>query len=314
VTPRGPEGLVHSILARLKNEAQASGRPFVELLELFAVERFLHRLGRSEHREHFVLKGALLLRRWLGVDSRPTRDIDLLAPVGLDAERLREVLAEILRIDVEKDGIDFDPDSIAVAPIRAESQVLGLRAKFDARLWRTRLRYQVDVGIGDSLFPPAEDMVPGGLLGLPMASVRAYTPYTTVAEKLEAVVVLGNANSRIKDYYDLAILPRALAFDGSTLAESIRRTFARRSTPIPHEPPEGLDDAFAREPLNAGRWRAFLAKGRLKSVSPDLAEILTAIRSFAQPALDAARDERPFRRNWAAGGPWQGHRRESQAR
>jgi len=99
------EGLVHSIQARLKNEALATGRPFAELLELFAVERFLHRLGRSAHRERFVLKGALLLRHWLGADTRPTRDIDLLGPVDLDTEGLRALVAEILRLEAEDDGL-----------------------------------------------------------------------------------------------------------------------------------------------------------------------------------------------------------------
>jgi hypothetical protein len=198
VSRPSPTGLVHSIHARLKNQARETGRPFAELLELFAVERFLHRLGRSEHRERFILKGALLMRHWLGVHSRPTRDIDLLGPVNLDAEGLRAVLREILQVAVEGDGIEFHLDSISVLPIRVESPVIGLRAKFDARLGRVRLRYQVDAGLGDAVFPPAEEVIPGGLLGFPMASVRAYTPYTTIAEKLEAVVVLGEANTRIR--------------------------------------------------------------------------------------------------------------------
>lgn len=185
-------GLVHSVQARLKNEARESDRPFAELLELYAVERFVHRLGRSPHREHFVL----------------------------------------------------------------------------------------------------------------MASVRAYTPYTTVAEKLEAIVVLGDANSRTKDYYDLLQLPRALAFDGPTLVESIRRTFERRATPIPAEPLEGLADAFASDPLHANRWRAFLGKNRLTVAEADLTGVVASIRRFAQPILDAAWDDRPFRQRWPRGGPW----------
>ena len=297
-------GLVHSVQARLKNVARESNRPFAELLELYAVERFLHRLGRSPHRDHFVLKGALLLRQWLGAETRPTRDIDLLGPVDLGPERLRELLGDLLRLAVEDDGIEFSLDSIAVRPIRAESTVLGLRAKFDAHLGPTRLRYQVDVGLGDAVFPETVELVPGGLLGMPMASVRAYTPYTTVAEKPEAMVTLGNANSRTKDYYDLLQLPRALAFDGATLVESIRRTFARRVTRIPAEPLEGLADAFARDPLHANRWRAFLGKNRLAVAEADLLGVVASIRRFAQPILDAAREDRPFRRRWPKGGPW----------
>ena len=137
MTGLSPGGLVHSIQARLKNEALKTGRPFAELLELFAVERFLHRLGRSKHRERLVLKGALLLREWLGADTRPTRDIDLLGTADLDAKRLDDLLRDLLRLEVENDGIEFQLDSITVLPIRVDSPVLGLRAKFDARLGRS---------------------------------------------------------------------------------------------------------------------------------------------------------------------------------
>jgi len=305
VTRARAEGSVQSVQDRLRNAARERGRPFAELLELYAVERCLNRLGRSPYREHFVLKGALLLRHWLGTNTRPTRDVDLLGPVDLDEDGLRKILVELLRADVEADGIDFEIDSIVIRPLRTESTVLGLRAKFDGYLGRTRLRYQVDVGLGDAVFPGPVEVVPGGLLGLPMATVRAYTPYTTVAEKLEAIVVLGDANTRAKDYYDLHHLPRALAFEGSTLVESIRRTFARRATHIPSETLEGLSDAFARNPLHVTRWRAFLAKSGLGATEVDLFGVVAGIRRFAQPALDAARDERPFESHWPAGGPWQ---------
>jgi hypothetical protein len=304
VSPDRATGLVQSILVRLKNQAREQDRPFAELLQLYAVERFLHRLGRSPLRDRFILKGALLLRYWLGAETRPTRDIDLLGPADLGEEGLRELLGDLLRLDVEDDGIEFDIDSITVRPIRLESAVLGLRGKFDAHLARTKLRYQVDVGLGDVVFPPTVELVPGGLLGLPMATVRAYTPYTMVAEKLEAIVVLGDANSRTKDYYDLFYVPRALAFDGPTLVESIRRTFARRATRIPTAPLDGLADAFASQPLHAGRWRGFLTKNRLQVQESDFADVVASIRSFAQPVLDAARDARPFRQHWPKGGPW----------
>lgn len=182
--------------------------------------------------------------------------------------------------------------------------MLGLRARFNAHLGRMRLRYQVDVGLGDAVYPPTVEIVPGGLLGLPMASVRAYTPYTTVAEKLEAMVVLGDANSRTKDYYDLYELPRALPFDGATLVESIQRTFGRRATPVPIEPLEGLGDDFARDPLHATRWRAFLKKNQLEVEAADFLSVVQCIRRFAEPVLDATREDRPFHHRWRPGGPW----------
>ncbi|HUF75543.1 MAG TPA: nucleotidyl transferase AbiEii/AbiGii toxin family protein [Longimicrobiales bacterium] len=300
-------GTVQSVQDRLKNAARERGRPFAELLELYAVERFLHRLGRSAHRERFVLEGALLLRHWLGADTRPTRDVDLLGPADLDEETLCRLLVEVLEVDVEDDGIDFELGSLDVRPIRIGSAVLGLRAKLDAHPGRTRLRYQIDVGLGDAIYPPHVELVPGGLLGLPMASVLAYTPYTTVAEKLEAMVVLGRANSRYKDYYDLRELSRALDFDGPTLLESLRRTFARRATTLPDGPMEGLSEEFARDSLNGTRWQAFLAKGRLRVDEASLLGVVVSIRRFAEPVLGAAREDQPFYQHWPRGGPWQPH-------
>lgn len=300
---RSREGLIQSIKDRLKNEAQARGRPFAEFLELYAAERFLNRLGLSRHRDDFVLKGALLLRSWLGVNARPTRDIDLLGPPGLDAQRLRTILQEILQVEVEPDGIEVDEESIEVSPIRAESAVVGLRARFDGRLGRTRLRYQVDAGVGDEVFPPPEDIIPGELLDLEQASVRAYTPYTSIAEKLEAMIILGGANTRMKDYYDLSELPAHLAFDGAILAESIQRTLARRDTRIDELPLEGLGDEFAAHTLNADAWRTFVTRGKL-NVDDDLPAVVATIRHFVDPVLGAIVAGRSFTQRWRPGGPW----------
>lgn len=296
--------LAHSVQVRLKNVASQSKRPFAELLELYAVERFLHRLGRSRQRDRFVLKGAMMLRQWLGAQTRPTRDIDLLGLQDLDSEALREAIVDILSTEVEDDAIAFVVSSIVVRPIRGDSAVLGLRAKFDATLGNVRLRYQLDVGLGDAVFPPDVETALGSLLSMPMASVRAYTPYSTIAEKLEANVILGGANSRTKDYYDLFELPRALSLDGALLAESIRRTFARRTTRIPSGPLEGLSDEFARNPIQVRRWRAFLDKGQLYASESDFVNVVAAIREFAGPVFDAIRAQVPFERHRAPGGPW----------
>jgi hypothetical protein len=139
---------------------------------------------------------------------------------------------------------------------------------------------------------------------MPMASVRAYTPYTTVAEKVEAMVVLGEANTRIKDYYDLLRLSRDLEFDGNTLVESIRHTFARRGTAVPAWPLEGLSDAFASDRLHASLWRGLLTKNRL-GTEDSFDAAVAAVRAFAQPALEAARGAGPFAARWPAGGPWE---------
>jgi len=117
-----------SVLDRLRTVARERGRPFAELLELYAIERLLHRLGQSRHRDRFVLKGALLLRFWLDEDARPTRDIDVLGPEDLDEARIREVLSDLFAASGMDDGIEFEPGSLTVRPIRPESPVAGMRA------------------------------------------------------------------------------------------------------------------------------------------------------------------------------------------
>jgi hypothetical protein len=299
------QGLAHSIQVRLKTKAEAESRPYAELLVLYAVERFLHRLGQSDHRQRFVLKGALLLRQWLGAGSRPTRDVDLLGDPGLNANGVRAFILDVLRVRVPDDGLSFDEGSLRVEPIREFFPGGGFRAKFVAYLGPMAVHYQVDVGIGAAVYPPPnEDVAWTGLLGLPVATLRAYTPYTALAEKLDALIVLGEANSRMKDFYDLFVLPARLGFDGATLTQAIRVCFAERSTEVPRGDPAGLRDDFAAEPLNAKRWVAFLNKARLIDAPEDLRDVLAAIRLFALPVLEAARRGEPLDSVWPPGGPW----------
>ena len=92
-------------------------------------------------------------------------------------------------------------------------------------------------------------------------------------------------------------------------AESIRRSFRRRSTQIPEGAPEGLSASFVEDPLSTGRWRAFIKKGKLTEASADLSDVVARIRSFALPAREAARDNLPFPKHWPPGGPWRARTR-----
>ena len=299
-----PEGLTRSVLDRLKLRAIERRRAFSEILELYAIERFLYRLGRSHYRDRYFLKGALLLRYWIGADARPTRDIDLMASGRPDIPDVRAFLEALCGLEVEDDGIAFDTETIEIQRIRPESRVAGIRAKFTGRIGNVRLRYQVDVGLGDAVFPPPNDLMPEALLNFPVVGIKAVTPYTAVAEKLEAMLVLGAANSRMKDYYDLMILSQKLDFDGEILKDAVRATFRSRSTPLPEGKPEGLAPAFAEDAVNAMRWNAFITKGMLSEEKPNLSPVIHKIRRFALPVLDAAREDAAFSKRWPPGGPW----------
>lgn len=295
-------GFVMSVRDRLRAESNRSGRPYAQVLELYAVERFLHRLGRSTHRDRFILKGAQLLRFWLGTDSRPTRDVDLAGPGEFDFEQIRLCLTEILSAEVENDGMDFDLGSLQFQPLRREAQVHGARAKLYAYLGRTRVRFQIDVGFGDRIYPHPEDLEIDNFLDLPMAKVRAYTPYTSVAEKLQAMIQLGYANTRMKDYYDLMALPAALEFDGDVLVESVRQTFAGRAGENPPSNPEGLSPQFAE--AQQKRWKMFRNKSGLSEAPDGLATVVERVKRFLLPVLEAINNPETSIRRWPPGGPW----------
>jgi hypothetical protein len=109
-----------------------------------------------------------------------------------------------------------------------------------------------------------------------------------VAEKLEAMVSLGIANTRMKDYFDVHALAREGALDAKSLADAIAATFARRGTALPSGVPFGLSDEFARDAAKLSQWRAFLGKNRLDA--PALEAVVAEVRHFLEEPLRLARD------------------------
>lgn len=297
-------GLDQSVQVRLVQHAKKLAIDPNVVLVRYASERLLYRLARSSHADRFVLKGALLLYVWLGEAIRPTRDADLLGFGKLDAESLRNIFLGICAQQVEPDGIEFDPASLRVGAIRIEDAYGGQRVELTARLGKARLRVQVDVGIGDAVVPEPRWIEYPSLLDLPRPRLRAYQPDSAIAEKLHAMVALGAANSRMRDFFDVHALALGRTFDGSVLASALTATFARRRTEVPRELPLALTREFAAIPGKAAQWAGFTRRLLGGTSPPELPAVIDAIADFAGPVLLAvARDER-FVGTWPPGGPW----------
>lgn len=279
-----------SVRARLLNLARTEGEDFQRLLIRFANGRLLYRLANSPHSAEFVLKGATLFTLWLGRPHRATRDLDLLGRGTPDIARLIAVFREVCAVTSPEDGLVFDLDSIRGEPIREEARYLGVRVVISAALAGARISLQVDVGMGDATVPAPVAVEIPGLLDLPGASLRAYRRETVVAEKLEAIVVLGLPNSRMKDYYDLDLLRRTFPFD-DVLVEAVLATFDRRATPLPETLPFGLSDEFATDGGKQVQWAAFLRKAGAQG-GPELAEAVAGLREWLWPVIVAARGRR----------------------
>lgn len=281
------DGLARSVQVRLARHAKAIGVDPNLVLARYAVERFLYRLSRTPHGNRFVLKGALLLLVWLGDTLRPTRDADVLGFGDLSDDALVRIFGEVCNAVVEPDAMTFLADTVSVAPIRLEDEYGGHRVTLQSRLGAARLRVQVDVGIGDVVTPEPVWIDYPSLLDLPRPRLRAYSRASVMAEKLHAMVALGSANSRMKDYFDLHALLRENACDPGELERAIVATFERRRTAVPDGVPLGLSDAFARDAAKQVQWNAFLDKNRLEA--PGLQQVVEEIRVLVAGALNAAR-------------------------
>jgi hypothetical protein len=297
-------GLAQSVHARLLNHARRIGLDPNLVLARYGIERFLYRLSCSPHADRFVLKGALLMLVWLGETIRPTRDADLLGFGDLSEESLAKAFAEVCHIPVEPDGLEYLPPSIRVVPIREGDVYGGLRATLQGRLGAARVHLQVDVGVGDAVTPEPEWLEYPSLLDLPRPRLRAYRPETSIAEKLHAMVVLGEVNSRMRDFFDVLALSRHKRFDGDVLAVAVRATFERRRTPLPVALPLPLTPELATIEGKQAQWQAYLRKNRLASAPQALAEVVAQLAGFLGPVIAAARDGEAFDREWPPGGPW----------
>jgi predicted nucleotidyltransferase component of viral defense system len=281
-----PANVAASVRHRLLNEARRRGESFDYVASLFARERFLARLGASPHRDRLILKGAAALVLWIDA-HRPTRDLDFLGSGNL--ENAAAMIREIAGTDVAADGLELDAGSVTPEPIREPNEYRGVRLLLNATLDTARIRLQIDIAAGDVVTPPARiATLPCILEGFPKPRVKVYPPETVIAEKLQAMVKLGIANTRMKDFFDVFLLARSRDFDRALLARAIARTFARRKTAIPAEP-FALTSEFYADRAKQAQWRAFLTKSGVDAPA-DFTVVGGVLRRFLQPLVELAID------------------------
>lgn len=271
------KNLAASIRARLQNHAREQKTDLGAVLEQFALGRLIARLGQSRYAGQFVLKGAQLFMVWASTPHRPTRDVDFLSFGEVDEIALVNIFTEISALSPdEEDTLTWR--EISAAPIREDNIYGGIRVRLTAMLGNARIPGQVDIRYGDVITPGPSEIEWPDLLDFTGTSLRAYPPETVIAEKLEAAVTLGLANSRMKDFYDLHWLSRNMSFDASTLKQAIQSTFERRNTPLPEAVPIALTDEFVGRSDKQNQWKAFLRKSSLPTL--DLADVAKEIQGF----------------------------------
>jgi predicted nucleotidyltransferase component of viral defense system len=305
MTKQNPVNVAASVRQRLLNLSRQRKHEFQLVLVRYGAERLLYRLSQSAHGKRFVLKGAMLFQLWTSQPHRSTLDVDLLAEgVGEAVDNFEDIFRDTCNQVVQDDGLVFDTARIHGEQIREDQRYHGVRIHLDAFLGNARIPLQIDIGFGDAVTPKAQEVAYPTLLQQPAPLLRAYPKETMVAEKWEAMVSLGIANSRMKDFYDLWVISSQFEFDGPLLARAIGATFTRRGTSLPDVPPVALTTAFAGDPSKQAQWSAFVKRGKLAIAVPPFEEVVKYLTSFLWHPAEALSNGVEFNLRWPSGGPW----------
>lgn len=285
-----------SVKDRLKNHVAENGRPMQEVLTAYGLERTIYRLSVSKYAERFTLKGGILLYALFdGEYARVTRDIDLLARhISNEVSEMRRLFEEIFSIACD-DALTFDMNTLEVNRITEFKEYHGINVSIMAYLDRTRVPISIDIGFDDIIYPDRVRMEFPVLLGMEVPKVYAYPVYSIIAEKFEAIVSLGDANSRYKDFYDILVLAGRSNLDGRELKEAVTETFAHRGT--------GFDDIiafaenFVESPVHQNRWKAFIKKKKAM-IDVEFGDAVALIRKLLGPIVDSITNESDFHASW----------------
>ena len=297
------KNIAASVHQRLLNKAKESSRPFNELLQYFAIERFIYRLSKSSHADKFILKGALMFSAWCGPASRPTMDIDLLGKIDNRLDVITAAIKNACLLDVEADGISFKAETVEAVRITEDAEYEGVRVRVNGSLGNSQVFIQIDIGFGDVIVPSPKTIAYPAILDFPAPELKGYTMESTIAEKFQAMVKLGVLNSRMKDFYDIWILSRTFDFKGEILAEAVEKTFENRNTPVNLKAPI-FDPSFGRDGDKKVQWQGFIRKTKLINALESFEEVIGAVKLFLEPLAASIVERRAFNSKWTAPGPW----------
>jgi len=287
-----------SVHQKLLNKSHETGQSFNELIQYYGIERLLYRLSFSQYSHQFILKGALMFKAWGISHFRPTRDIDLLGYASNTLEHIHAIFAEVCKLKVEPDGLEFD-ENIFVERIKEDVEYEGVRVGVMAYLEKTRIPIQIDIGFADTVTPAAQKLEYPILLDFPAPQIYGYPRETIVAEKFQAMIVLGIANSRMKDFYDLCMMFEGFEFDGFTMQDALQRTFKNRNTRFPMDDHAIFLPEFAEN--KTAQWGAFARKINQHDYL-DIKHVMQVIKKFFLPILAASQQGIPFEKKWK--GDW----------
>jgi hypothetical protein len=299
------KNMAYSVHTRLLNTARSQGRLFNELLQYFAMERFLYRLSKSIHGSHLILKGALMMRVWDAPTGRPTRDIDLLGYLSNEIADIVAAVRDICRVETQPDGIVFDEHSVRGSTIKEGAEYEGVRVILTGFLGTAKIPIQLDFGFGDVVTPGPQSISYPTILDFPAPLLRGYPRETVIAEKFHAMVQLGTLNSRMKDFCDIWLLSRQFDFDADILGRALTATFSHRKTTLPFDlTPICLRAEFTESASAKRLWVAFIRRQTNTGTGLTLADVTAEIDIFLMALVRTLGGGAKLKGHWKSPGPW----------
>ncbi|WP_367392117.1 nucleotidyl transferase AbiEii/AbiGii toxin family protein [Lewinella sp. LCG006] len=273
---------IESIVSKLKKYSKEHKKIHQYTIIRFFQERFLYRLSQSRYKDFFLLKGGALVYVFGAEESRYTKDIDLLlTKLESEHENLLKIFKEISQIQSD-DGIIFDTDQIIIETIQKEGQYTGTRIRLGGKLGNIKQQLQIDIGVGDYVTPgPQEIVYPTLISGFEEPILNAYSKETLIAEKFEAMISLGEYNSRMKDFYD--VYQFVETSDLSILFDAIKNTFIRRKATVVVEHPVFMKEFYEND-KRKNQWSIFIKKNELNNI--DFDQVLEKMTIFLKPIYD----------------------------
>ena len=286
-----------SVKDRLKKQAIEEKKTMQDKIVMYGLERTIYRLSISEYAERFTLKGGIFLYALFNGDyTRATTDIDLLAQcISNDIEEMKKVFKEIFSIKCD-DALRFDLNTLDVIYITEFKEYHGVKVSILGYLDKTKVPISIDIGFGDIVYPERMKMDFPVLLDMDIPEVYAYSINSVVAEKFEAFVSLGLANSRYKDFYDIYVLSDRYNFDGKELTNAIKETFNHRGTSF--DDIVAFEDGFADDETRLMRWNSFVEKKKAL-VKLGFEETVQLFKILLFPIVDAIKKNELFERTWS---------------
>ena len=286
-----------SVKDRLKKQAIEEKKTMQDKIVMYGLERTIYRLSISEYAERFTLKGGIFLYALFNGDyTRATTDIDLLAQcISNDIEEMKKVFKEIFSIKCD-DALRFDLNTLDLIYITEFKEYHGVKVSILGHLDKTKVPISIDIGFGDIVYPERMKMDFPVLLDMDIPKVYAYSINSVVAEKFEAFVSLGLANSRYKDFYDIYVLSDRYNFDGTELMNAIKETFNHRGTSF--DDIVAFEDGFADDETRLMRWNSFVKKKKA-FIKLGFEETVQLLKILLFPIVDAIKKNELFERTWS---------------